>query len=76
MWGFLDILGMARRAVIGGAMLLAASPLFAQAASQAVAQTAAQTAESIPEPSNIALFGLGMIGLILGRRGGRRKPRD
>ena len=49
-------------------MLFAASPLMAG--------IGARAAESIPEPSNIALLGLGMLGLILGRRGGRRKPRD
>ncbi len=52
------------RAAFGAAVLFSASPALAA------------SAESIPEPSNIALFGLGMIGLILGRRGGRRKPRD
>ena len=62
------MLGMITRAAIGAAMLLAASPLMAG--------VGAQAAESIPEPSNIALLGLGMLGLILGRRGGRRKPRD
>lgn len=62
------MLGMITRAAIGAAMLLAASPLMAG--------VGVRVAESIPEPSNIALFGLGMIGLILGRRGGRRKPRD
>ncbi len=45
-------------------MLLATSPAFAQVGA------------SVPEPSNIALFSLGVLGLILGRRGGRSKPRD
>ena len=66
------MLVMFARAAIGAAMLFAASPLMAGVGAQA----ADQAAESIPEPSNIALLGLGMLGLILGRRGGRRKPRD
>jgi hypothetical protein len=28
---------------------------------------------AIPEPSSMALFGLGVIGVIIGRRGARRK---
>ncbi len=45
-------------------MLLCASPAFAEAGA------------SIPEPADLALFGLGVAGLILGRRAARRKPRD
>ena len=34
----------------------------------------AQGSTAIPEPTDLALFGLGVLGLILGRRGARRKP--
>lgn len=44
------------------AALLAATPALAQGST------------SIPEPSDMALFGLGVLGVILGRRGARRKP--
>lgn len=44
--------------------LLAALPAHAQSASAAV-----------PEPSGIALFGMGLAGIIIGRRLARR-PRD
>lgn len=30
----------------------------------------------IPEPTDLTLFALGVLGLIIGRRGARRKPRD
>jgi hypothetical protein len=36
----------------------------------------AQSAVSIPEPTDLALFGLGVAGLIIGRRGARKKPKD
>ena len=39
------------------------------------APAAAQAGTSIPEPSDMLLLGMGVLGLILGRRGGRsRKP--
>ena len=64
MRGFSHIRGLTARAAIVGAFLLVSSPAFAEAG------------VSIPEPSDLALFGLGVLGLVLGRRGGRRKPRD
>ncbi|HVR89880.1 MAG TPA: PEP-CTERM sorting domain-containing protein [Novosphingobium sp.] len=37
----------------------------------------AQSTTAIPEPTDLALFGLGVLGLIIGRRGARRrKSRD
>ncbi len=50
--------------MIACAVLLVASPAMAQGGI------------SIPEPSDLTLFGLGVVGLILGRRAARRKPRD
>ena len=42
------------------------------------APAAAQAGTSIPEPSDMLLLGMGVLGLILGRRGGRSRkpPRD
>lgn len=31
---------------------------------------------TIPDPSNLALFAIGVLGLIIGRRGARRPPPD
>jgi hypothetical protein len=36
----------------------------------------AQSPVSIPEPTDLALFALGFLGLIIGRQGARKKPRD
>lgn len=36
----------------------------------------AQSQVSVPEPSDIGLFALGVAGLIIGRRSSRRPPRD
>ena len=36
----------------------------------------AQAGTAIPEPSNLALFGLGLVGLIVGRRVARRRTDD
>ncbi len=41
-------------------------------ASPAVAQAIA----SIPEPTDLALFGLGVMGVIIGRQGSRKRPKD
>lgn len=46
------------------AMALWATPAFAQ------------TGVQIPEPSDVALFALGVAGLILGRQSSKRKPKD
>ncbi len=35
----------------------------------------AGTSSAVPEPSTLMLFGLGVVGVIVGRRGGH-KPRD
>jgi hypothetical protein len=43
-------------------MLVPASAAFAQGSDAAV-----------PEPSNILLFAIGVLGLMLGRRNGRRR---
>lgn len=40
----------------------AAQPAFANAGA------------SIPDPSNLALFAIGVLGLIIGRQGSRRPP--
>lgn len=39
----------------------------------AVASPAAAATAAVPEPSTMALFGLGVLGVIVGRRGARRK---
>ncbi len=39
----------------------------------AVASPAAAATAAVPEPSTRALFGLGVLGVIVGRRGARRK---
>ena len=48
--------------VASAAALLIAAPAVAQAGT------------AVPEPSNIALLALGVVGLLLGRRGAKRKP--
>jgi hypothetical protein len=42
-------------------LLLAATPAFAQ------------TSTAVPEPTDLALFALGVIGLVIGRQGARRR---
>jgi hypothetical protein len=46
------------------ALVMIASPAFAQAGTP------------IPEPTDFALFALGVAGLILGRQSSRRSPKD
>ncbi len=42
-----------------------------------VAQPAfASSGASIPDPSNLALFAIGVLGLIIGRQGSRHPPSD
>lgn len=31
---------------------------------------------SVPEPSNLTLFGLGLLGIVIGRQAARRRTRD
>ncbi len=50
--------------LIAGASLLVAAPAFAQ------------SAVTIPEPTDLALFGLGIAGLLIGRRGARHRRKD
>ena len=50
---------------LGAAALLVLVPVSA-----AVAQS---SDAAVPEPNNILLFAIGVLGLILGRRTGRRK---
>ena len=50
--------------------LLAGALLVLVPASAAFAQTADA---SVPEPNNIILFAIGVLGLFLGRRNGRRR---
>ena len=44
-------------------LLLAAAPAFAAGV-------------SVPEPSSLALFGVGVAGVIVGRYGAKRRKRD
>lgn len=54
---------MALRILIATGLLVQATPALAQVGT------------SIPEPSDMLLLGMGVLGLILGRRGGHsRKP--
>jgi len=46
------------------ALLALATPAFAQPST------------SIPEPTDVALFALAVLGLIIGRQSSRRGPRD
>ena len=39
----------------------------------AFATPASAASATVPEPSSMALFGLGVLGVIVGRRGARRK---
>ncbi len=49
--------------------------IFALTLLMVSAPAAAQAGTSVPEPSDMLLLGMGVLGLILGRRGGRsRKP--
>lgn len=45
-------------------LLFAATPAMASASS------------AVPEPNNLVLLGMGVAGLIMGRRAARRRPRD
>lgn len=49
--------------------LILSALVLAFAASPALAQTST----SVPEPTDLALFALGVVGLIVGRQGARRR---
>jgi hypothetical protein len=61
--------GSTIRHALAGAVLLCGATAFASPA-------LAKGWIAIPEPTDITLFALGVLGLIVGRRGARRKPRD
>jgi hypothetical protein len=46
---------------------------FVAALVSAATPALAQTSISIPEPTDLTLFALGVIGLIVGRQGARRR---
>lgn len=63
--------------------LAAAAPAVAQSfnestagLSQVQAGSAPPPASHIPAPGDFALFGLGVLGLVLGRYGSRKRPPD
>lgn len=51
--------------------------IFAGALSAAILAMPAfaQSVTSVPEPSNLALLALGVIGVVLGRQGSRKPPK-
>lgn len=55
---------MISRIFIGLALLLTASPAWAQQSAQ------------VPEGSQLTLFALGLLGVIIGRRASMRRHRD
>ena len=60
----------ARQIVLPVFLALAASnPVLAQAERKSEPAT-------VPEPNDLLLFGLGLVGLIVGRRVARKKPDD
>ncbi|MBW8784614.1 MAG: PEP-CTERM sorting domain-containing protein [Novosphingobium sp.] len=51
--------------------------LFGLAVSFAAAAPALALGQaSVPEPSDFTLFALGVLGLVLGRKGSRKRPPD
>jgi hypothetical protein len=61
--------GSSIRHTLAGSILLCGALAFASPA-------LAQGWITIPEPTDLTLFALGVLGLIIGRRGARRNPRD
>lgn len=49
---------------------------LASAALCAAQPALASSGASIPDPSNLALFAIGVLGLIVGRQGSRNPPSD
>lgn len=58
--------------------MFVAAPVLAQSAPANLQPEAASPVApvSVPEPSDIALFALGVVGLIIGRRSSRTRRRD
>ncbi|WP_068073689.1 PEP-CTERM sorting domain-containing protein [Novosphingobium lentum] len=52
---------------------IATAIIAALVASPAMAQA---VGTKVPEPTDLALFAMGVIGLVIGRRGARRRDRD
>jgi hypothetical protein len=50
--------------------------LFALLAGLAAAPAQAGTGTMIPEPTDLTLLAMGLAGLVIGRRGARRPPKD
>lgn len=58
-------------AMMKSAMLLFAAVLLSQAA-----PLQAAFGSAVPEPSNLALFALGLLGVIIGRQSIAKRPSD
>lgn len=55
---------------------LCASAVVLLIALLAATPAMAGTSSAVPEPNNLVLLGMGVAGLILGRRAARRTPKD
>ncbi len=66
------------KVAIAASALVVAAPAFAQSAPANLQPEAASPVApvSVPEPSDMALFALGVVGLIIGRRSSRSRRRD